>query len=185
MKKTILKTINQVSKLNHVDQSLVKKFKKRLQSSGLYLRDHGSTDHFCVFFLPFNKKKVYLGDHIKAGSWISPGGHIDPKETPKKTLKREFQEELRYQPSDGQIYPLDLSVIDIKHKRTSCRRHWDIWFLVKTPEIEFDFDKREYYQAEWFTINKALEKIKVEVYKKIILKLKDENILKSVFKRSF
>jgi 8-oxo-dGTP pyrophosphatase MutT (NUDIX family) len=38
--------------------------------------------------------KVLLVDHKKAELWLPPGGHVEPGENPKKTVRREAKEEL-------------------------------------------------------------------------------------------
>ena len=41
----------------------------------------------------FHKGKVLLLKHKKLGSWLGPGGHIEPNETPDEALLREIKEE--------------------------------------------------------------------------------------------
>jgi 8-oxo-dGTP pyrophosphatase MutT (NUDIX family) len=46
-----------------------------------------------------------LVDHIKAGCWLLPGGHVDDGEDPRVTVVREAEEELaiaaRFHPGLG------------------------------------------------------------------------------------
>ncbi|MGH3830639.1 MAG: NUDIX domain-containing protein [Pseudonocardiaceae bacterium] len=41
-------------------------------------------------------------DHVKAGLWLFPGGHVDDGEDPRLTVLREAAEELRI---DGVFHP--------------------------------------------------------------------------------
>lgn len=40
-----------------------------------------------------------LVDHISAGLWLPPGGHVEPDEHPADTARRELQEELGVDPA--------------------------------------------------------------------------------------
>jgi 8-oxo-dGTP diphosphatase len=40
-----------------------------------------------------------LVDHIKAGLWLPPGGHVEPDEHPAATADREAREELTIDPA--------------------------------------------------------------------------------------
>ncbi len=37
--------------------------------------------------------RVLLMDHVKLGTWLHPGGHVEPGETPDETARRETREE--------------------------------------------------------------------------------------------
>lgn len=40
------------------------------------------------------RKKVLLMDHKKAELWLPPGGHVEPGENPRETVRREAKEKL-------------------------------------------------------------------------------------------
>jgi len=52
--------------------------------------------HICVYLalLDDTRHSVLLVDHIKAGLWLFPGGHVDEHEDPRTTVLREGAEEL-------------------------------------------------------------------------------------------
>src|SRR3954469_19599865 len=52
--------------------------------------------HLAVYFALFDEanRALMLVDHVKAGCWLLPGGHVDDGEDPRTTVVREAQEEL-------------------------------------------------------------------------------------------
>ncbi len=119
-------------------------------------------DHICAFFVPIHRQSgsVYLGHHIKGRDWMPPGGHIEPGEHPVETVRREFREELRVGLGKEKIEIFNLSIKKIEHPRRYCRLHYDLWYLVWTDKLDFDFDPGEFYEAGWFGIREGAKKIK-------------------------
>lgn len=52
--------------------------------------------HLVSYFVPFDQaaRCVLLGDHVKSGLRLPPGGHVEPGEDPRDTVTREASEEL-------------------------------------------------------------------------------------------
>jgi 8-oxo-dGTP pyrophosphatase MutT (NUDIX family) len=52
--------------------------------------------HLAVYFALLDEadRSVMLVDHVKAGCWLLPGGHVDEGEDPRRTAAREAHEEL-------------------------------------------------------------------------------------------
>lgn len=52
--------------------------------------------HLAVYFALLDEcsRAVMLVDHLKAGCWLLPGGHVDEGEDPRRTVAREAAEEL-------------------------------------------------------------------------------------------
>ena len=52
--------------------------------------------HLVSYFLlcDVSERKVLLVDHIDAGLWLPSGGHVEPEEHPRETVRREVAEEL-------------------------------------------------------------------------------------------
>lgn len=133
-------------------------------------------EHICSFFVPFNRetKSIYLGHHIKADSWIPPGGHVNLGEHPADTVIREFGEELDYTITKDQVETFSLSIKDIsKNPRNPCKMHYDFWYLVNVPVVKFNYLKKEFYDAYWHTLDEAIEKINIPMYKEIVRSIKD------------
>ncbi|MGW5689032.1 NUDIX domain-containing protein [Nonomuraea sp. NPDC003754] len=57
--------------------------------------------HLAVYaaLLDETGRTIMLVDHIKAQSWLLPGGHVDPGEDPRDTVQREVAEELGIAPA--------------------------------------------------------------------------------------
>ena len=85
--------------------------------------------HLVSYVLPVDRAdgSVLLVDHINAGLWLPPGGHVEPGEDPAVTAVRELEEELGLRGTpEG---PLFLTVtrtvgIDAGHTDVS------LWFVV-------------------------------------------------------
>lgn len=51
--------------------------------------------HLVSYFPVVSASHILLGDHISAGLWLPPDGHVEPGEHPRATVARECLEELR------------------------------------------------------------------------------------------
>jgi 8-oxo-dGTP pyrophosphatase MutT (NUDIX family) len=153
--------IENIYELPHVDPAYVHAFRELKKSQDSHTKKEGNLRHYCSFFLPYDaeKGKIYLGWHIKADDWISPGGHIEPGETPMDAAIREMKEELGIVITSAMIEPWNLSVKPINRPLSGCVAHYDVWHLVHIPEQQFDYLKSEYYDAGWFTVEVGLGKI--------------------------
>lgn len=159
MKNNPKKAIKEFLSLLDQESKLTRSFYFFLDSTEPYLKSDGNSKHFCVFFLPYNKKQnmIYLGHHKKADDWIPPGGHIEEGELPLDSATREFYEELRVEKDKRDFHPFDISIKHIKSK--TCKTHYDMWYLVDSEIIDFDYDKREYHDADWFNLEDGISKI--------------------------
>lgn len=97
--------------------------------------------------------QILLVDHKKSGLWLPPGGHVDPGEDPKETVRREAKEELGIEAEFFSDKPLLLTVTktvgnSAKHRDVS------LWYLLKCdPSQSFDYDINEFNQIRWFSID--------------------------------
>lgn len=111
--------------------------------------------HLVAYFLMVSPEmdQVLLVDHKKAELWLPPGGHVDPGEDPKKTVRREAKEELGIDVEFLFDEPILLTVTKtvgnvVKHTDVS------LWYLLKgTPHQILDYDPGEFNQILWFTID--------------------------------
>lgn len=150
------------------------RFLKRVTDNPHLIRAQSQSDHACSFFLPFHRatRSIYLIHHRKAGSWIPPGGHIDPMETPVDTVRREYKEELSYSLTDEKIELFDLSIKQIEPSSRPCRVHYDLWYLVECREqTPYRFLEKEFHDASWFPIEKGVSIMEHEDYRLIVAKL--------------
>lgn len=170
---SILSELNKLESMPHVDKKILKQFYARLKNPKI-LRSQNTPDHFCVFFVPFDRKlnQIYLGHHIKANDWIPPGGHIEENESPLDTVKREMSEELNYNLTSEPIEFFSITIKPIKNlKRTPCKKHWDLWYLVYMPKTNFTFDKGEFHTAKWVSLQEAKKLMKLKNYSLTLQKL--------------
>jgi 8-oxo-dGTP pyrophosphatase MutT (NUDIX family) len=173
--KTIIEELSRF-KRKSIDQKTRDRFLEKIKSTEKLTKNVNSDEHICSFFIPYNRQTgtVYIGHHIKANSWIPPGGHINELEHPVETVVREFFEELGTNIDKSQVSTLSLSIKDISdNPRNPCKVHYDLWYVVDVPRIDFAFIKREYYDARWMTIDEAMKVMNIPLYKKIVRSVKD------------
>jgi 8-oxo-dGTP diphosphatase len=109
--------------------------------------------HLVSYVVPVDPTdgSVLLVDHINAGLWLPPGGHVEPDEHPSDTASREVEEELGLADADVDERPVFVTVtetvgIDAGHTDVS------LWFLAKCrrdqPSIP---DRGEFRAVRWWT----------------------------------
>ncbi len=161
MVNTLKKELNYLSKLQNTNQSTVKQMEYFLENNTNFVQTTNVKHHFCAFFVPIDLKtdRVFIGHHIKADDWIPPGGHIEKGEKPVETVYREFNEELDVHLTKEKIVLFDASITYIKpNPLRECRTHFDLWYAVFGHFGEFVYDKSEFSDAYWMTIDVAIKK---------------------------
>jgi 8-oxo-dGTP pyrophosphatase MutT (NUDIX family) len=123
---------------------------KRIVQGDLRKED-SPEDHFCVYFLPYDpkNKKVFIVHHKKSNLWLSPGGHIDKGESLLDTLKRETKEEIGLDLDISTIQkPFLFTITNIpKRKNTKCRKHFDVWYRIRTKAEDLKIDMSEFHDT--------------------------------------
>ena len=106
--------------------------------------------HLVSYVVPIDGDgNVLLVDHVNAGLWLPPGGHVDPGEHPADTARREAFEELGLRVTVGD--PVFLTVtttigIDRGHTDVS------LWFPVAAHKgQQIRPDEREFAEARWWS----------------------------------
>lgn len=115
--------------------------------------------HLVSYFvlIDIKKRKLLLINHIKAGLWLPPGGHIEKNEDPANTVKREIQEELGTRAHFIVDKPFFITVtetinIDAGHIDVS------LWYLLKGDSTkEFVYNKKEMSGYQWFGFEDILK----------------------------
>lgn len=94
-----------------------------------------------------------LVDHIRAGLWLPPGGHVEPGEHPRDTACREAREELGIDPVlvEPQGRPSFIAAtptggIDAGHVDVS------LWYLLAgRRDMDLVIDVTEFNEARWWS----------------------------------
>jgi 8-oxo-dGTP diphosphatase len=117
--------------------------------------------HLAVYFALFDEanRALMLVDHIKAGCWLLPGGHVDDGEDPRTTVVREAREELgidvRFHEGLGD-QPFFLSVTQTRGQHS----HTDVtlWFVLHGDRAqEMTPDPGEFRGTGWFGLDEAVD----------------------------
>jgi 8-oxo-dGTP diphosphatase len=136
--------------------------------------------HLVVYFVIISpdRNHVLLVDHKKAELWLPPGGHVDPGENPKDTVRREAFEELGIEVEFMFDEPLLLTVTKTVG---NVAQHTDmtLWYILNgNPNENLNFDPDEFNQIRWFSVDeipyeksdphmkRCIQKIQLQAYSK-------------------
>jgi 8-oxo-dGTP diphosphatase len=92
-----------------------------------------------VAVLDRSDRSSLLVNHINAGLWLPPGGHVEPDEHPTTTAAREAGEELAIEPAF----------------LTDPPRLWFV--LTGTRDMPVTIDPSEFTEARWWTHREMLD----------------------------
>ncbi|WP_271009912.1 NUDIX hydrolase [Paucibacter sp. B51] len=96
---------------------------------------------------------LLLVDHKNAQLWLPPGGHVEPGEHPRDTVRRELQEELGIALPHDLGPPLMLSRSDTVG-RTAGHTDISLWYWLRIPrEQALQFDAEEFHGLRWFALD--------------------------------
>jgi 8-oxo-dGTP diphosphatase len=118
--------------------------------------------HLVVYFVPLDAagRSVLLGDHVKSGLWLPPGGHVDEGEDPRDAVERETREELgieaSFHPRVGGDRPFFLTA----NPTLGEQSHVDVslWFVLdRGRALELHPDPREFRSVRWYNIDEQLD----------------------------
>ena len=112
-----------------------------------------------------NKGKILLEKRLKKpykNFWSLPGGHVEKKETPLETIKRETKEEIGIKINPKYLTSMEERIPSINWKAEL--------YLFKTSTIqEPNPDKFEVSQVRWFS-KKEIDNLKIGFKHKEIIK---------------
>ena len=118
--------------------------------------------HLVSYFVPLDAaaRSVLLGDHLKSGLWLPPGGHVEEGEDPRDTVRREALEELgilaSFHSGVGAGLPFFLTANPTRGERS----HVDIsmWFVLECGRaVELRPDPGEFRSVRWYNIDEQPE----------------------------
>lgn len=165
----------ELDKLNLVYKNTASGFKERIKQGAPFTKPQNPESHFCVLFVPYDPstRSVYIVDHIKAGIWSPPGGHIDLGENPIMAVKREFYEELGFTLTHEKIQLFGANITNCIPTGI-CKKHYDLFYVVYMDRSEnFTYELREFNSADWFDLDEAIQKITYPDFNVIMKRLKD------------
>lgn len=111
--------------------------------------------HLVSYFVLFDStaQKMLLVDHKKAQLWLPPGGHIEPDEDPKDTVRRECLEELGVQADFWSPDPIFLTST-LTVGLTAGHTDVSLWYVIKgSHKISYQFDADEFNGIKWFDLD--------------------------------
>jgi 8-oxo-dGTP diphosphatase len=94
--------------------------------------------------------KVLLVDHKKEELWLPAGGHVEPNEHPKETVKREMIEELGV---EAEFLLEEAVFLTVTKTVGQTAGHTDVslWYVLNGDfSKEYLYDKEEFHQIKWF-----------------------------------
>jgi 8-oxo-dGTP diphosphatase len=118
--------------------------------------------HLVSYFVPLDAagRCVLLGDHLKSGLWLPPGGHVEEGEDPRSAVEREALEELgivaSFHPRAGGDRPFFLTA----NPTLGEQSHVDVslWFVLDCGrDAEIHADPREFRSVRWYNIDEQPE----------------------------
>ncbi len=115
--------------------------------------------HLAVYFalLDDASHSIMLVDHVKAQSWLLPGGHVDDGEDPRWTVERE---ELGITPKFHEQISGDKPFFVTVTQTRGPDSHTDVtlWFILQGErQAEIQMDMREFSEVRWFGLDQQVE----------------------------
>jgi ADP-ribose pyrophosphatase YjhB (NUDIX family) len=111
--------------------------------------------HLVSYFVVVDGEYLLLVDHINAGLWLPTGGHVEPQEHPRDTVRREAREELSLAAAFLLDGPLFLTVTETVG-RTAGHTDVSLWYVLRGSRASsIDYDRTEFHRVEWFHRDRA------------------------------
>jgi 8-oxo-dGTP diphosphatase len=136
--------------------------------------------HLVAYFLVIDPStnQVLLTDHKKAGLWLPAGGHIEPNEHPKETVKREILEELGIKAHFMIENPIFLTITKTVGQ-TAGHTDISLWYILKgSSSASYAFNTKEFVQIRWFSPVEIPYNQSDPHMKRCMKKLSSTNVLK-------
>ncbi len=133
--------------------------------------------HLVSYFVLTDKDYILLVDHKNAGLWLPSGGHVEPGEHPKDTVKREAYEELQIEAEFCIDHPL---MITSTETVGSTAGHIDVslWYVLRgNRKKEMEYDKDEFHAIRWFHYDQIPYQNSDPHMKRFISKLSQTKVL--------
>ncbi len=181
----ILLTLNSIKPFDQIEINHISFIQKWIDSEAPIFRiaKPATPDiHLVSYFLLFDESmnKVLLVDHKKAGLWLPSGGHVEPDEHPKETVKRELFEELGLAAVFLLQDPLFVTVTKTVGL-TECHTDVSFWYVLKgNSSIAIDYDQGEFNGIYWFDLDAIPYENTDPHMKRFIQKFEQNRILSKI-----
>ena len=107
--------------------------------------------HLVSYFAVIDRGHILLVDHINAQLWLPPGGHVEPGEHPRRTVKRELFEELGIVLEEEVSPPVLLTCTETVGL-TAGHTDVSLWYVIQGHrDLPVSFDPDEFHSVRWFT----------------------------------
>jgi len=116
--------------------------------------------HLAVYFALLDDRSVMLVDHVKARSWLPPGGHVDDGEDPRWSVEREAFEELGITPKFHERVGGDKPFFVTVTQTRGSHSHTDVtlWFVLQGDRhADIRMDAREFTAVRWFGLDDQVD----------------------------
>lgn len=111
--------------------------------------------HLVSYVVPVDPAdgSVLLVNHLNAGLWLPPGGHVEPDEHPAQTAQREAQEELGIGTGvsigDSPAFLTVTRTVGIDHGHTDV----SLWYVLSAHRGQpLVLDQTEFRGARWWSL---------------------------------
>jgi 8-oxo-dGTP diphosphatase len=108
---------------------------------------------YVVLFDP-DHMEVLLVDHVNAGLFLPPGGHVEPDEHPLAAARRESREELGIEASFASGARPAFLTVTTTVGRAAGHTDVSLWFVSEeSRNVSLSLDETEFRDARWWSIN--------------------------------
>lgn len=106
--------------------------------------------HLVSYFVLVDGESVLLVDHKKAQLWLPTGGHVEPGEHPRATVRREMKEELGLDDTQHIGPPLLITCTETVGL-TAGHTDVSLWYAIPADRHQHvRFDPQEFNSVRWF-----------------------------------
>ncbi|MEV6850770.1 NUDIX domain-containing protein [Actinoplanes sp. NPDC051411] len=156
LRSSIRRTIAAIAPLDPAEASAQSSVLSWIDSGAPLFRERGPVPprHLAVYFalLDPDRRRVLQVDHLKAGAWVFPGGHVDTEE-PAAAVRREASEELTV---DADFLLGDEPLFVTESVTRPPGEHVDVtlWFILRGDSaMALSADPAEFRGLRWVSVD--------------------------------
>lgn len=156
MRATVLEELAAVEPLDDIERRHLADARAWIHSGAeLYRLQKPATPpkHLVSYFPILDEGHILLVDHRNARRWLPAGGHVEPDEHPRETVRRELLEELGVDLPPGAIGPPIMVTVT---PTVGAGSHVDVslWYAVRGRRSDpVAIDHVEFEDARWFPLD--------------------------------